>query len=219
MEATTNFEKDMTVLPDAVAELLDPASDKPVAIVRRQDDDVAVVLTGTVGSVALLAEIPLDGPDVLAAARAADGAVLAVAEEARYQSAPDDASLRVLALLDARMDEVYAAHYEFNSGLWEQHEGYSLIRPENLVLPAGWQGADWLLAGNAFASYAERLPFAAPVRRIQALPTATAMLRLAPALLAAGQAVRADEALPTYIRDKVAQTTQERADQKAAQQA
>lgn len=66
MEATTNFEKDMTVLPDAVAELLDPASDKPVAIVRRQDDDVAVVLTGTVGSVDLLAEIPLDGPDVLA---------------------------------------------------------------------------------------------------------------------------------------------------------
>ena len=66
MEATTNFEKDMTVLPDAVAELLDPASDKPVAIIRRQDDDVAVVLTGTVGSVDLLAEIPLDGPDVLA---------------------------------------------------------------------------------------------------------------------------------------------------------
>ncbi len=145
--------------------------------------------------------------------------LLAVAEEARYQSAPDDASLRVLALLDARMDEVYVAHYEFNSGRWKQHEGYSLIRPENLVLPDGWQGADWLLAGNAFAAYGERLPFAAPVRRIQALPTATAMLRLAPALLAAGQAVRADEALPTYIRDKVAQTTQERADQKAAQQA
>ena len=145
--------------------------------------------------------------------------LLAVAEEARYQSAPDDASLRVLALLDARMDEVYVAHYEFNSGLWEQHEGYSLIRPENLVLPDGWQGADWLLAGNAFAAYGERLPVAAPVRRIQALPTATAMLRLAPTLLASGHAVRADEALPTYIRDKVAQTTQERADQKAAQQA
>ena len=145
--------------------------------------------------------------------------LLAVAEEARYQGAPDDASLRVLAMLDARMDEVYAAHYEFNSGRWKQHEGYSLIRPENLVLPDGWKDGSWLLAGNAFASYGERLPFAAPVRRIQALPTATAMLRLAPALLAAGQAVRADEALPTYIRDKVAQTTQERADLKAAQQA
>ena len=66
---------------------------------------------------------------------------------------------------------------------------------------------------------ARRLRVQRPVRRIQALPTATAMLRLAPALLAAGHAVRADEALPTYIRDKVAQTTQERADQKAAQQA
>ena len=145
--------------------------------------------------------------------------LLAVAEEARYQGAPGDSNLRVLVLLDARMNEVYAAHYEFNSGHWTQHEGYSLIRPENLVLPTGWQGDGWLLAGNAFAAYGERLPFPAPVRRIQALPTATAMLRLAPALLAAGHAVRASEALPTYIRDKVAQTTQERADQKAAQQA
>jgi tRNA threonylcarbamoyladenosine biosynthesis protein TsaB len=145
--------------------------------------------------------------------------LLAVAEEARYHGASDDGSLRVLALLDARMDEVYAAHYEFNSGQWKQNKGYSLIRPENLVLPTAWQDASWLLAGNAFVAYGERLPFPAPVRRIQALPTATAMLRLAPALLAAGHAVRADEALPTYIRDKVAQTTQERADQKAAQQA
>ena len=35
--------------------------------------------------------------------------------------------------------------------------------------------------------------------------------RLAPALLAAGQAVPASEALPRYIRDKVAKTTAERA--------
>ena len=34
---------------------------------------------------------------------------------------------------------------------------------------------------------------------------------LAPALLAAGQAVPAAQALPLYIRDKVAQTTAERA--------
>ena len=37
------------------------------------------------------------------------------------------------------------------------------------------------------------------------------MLRLAPALLDAGRAVAADQALPRYIRDKVASTTQERA--------
>jgi len=36
------------------------------------------------------------------------------------------------------------------------------------------------------------------------------MLRLAPELLTAGQAVAAAQALPHYIRDKVAQTTLER---------
>ena len=46
---------------------------------------------------------------------------------------------------------------------------------------------------------------------IHALPTATAMLRLAPALAAAGQCVNAAGALPLYVRDKVALTTEERA--------
>jgi tRNA threonylcarbamoyladenosine biosynthesis protein TsaB len=41
------------------------------------------------------------------------------------------------------------------------------------------------------------------------------MLRLAPQLLAAGAAVDAAQALPRYIRDKVAQTTQEREAAKA----
>jgi tRNA threonylcarbamoyladenosine biosynthesis protein TsaB len=45
---------------------------------------------------------------------------------------------------------------------------------------------------------------------------AAAMLRLAPALLAADRALPADQALPRYIRDKVAQTTAEREAAKAA---
>ena len=49
-----------------------------------------------------------------------------------------------------------------------------------------------------------------------ALPTAQALLRLAPALLAAGQAVSAEHAMPRYVRDKVAKTTAERAAEKAA---
>jgi tRNA threonylcarbamoyladenosine biosynthesis protein TsaB len=48
-----------------------------------------------------------------------------------------------------------------------------------------------------------------------ALPTAAALLRLAPAAWAAGDAVPPEEALPLYIRDKVAQTTQERMQIKA----
>ena len=119
-------------------------------------------------------------------------------------------SFRVLAVLDARMDEVYAAYYEYQSELWIQHKGYSLVLPENLLLEDGWA-----IAGNAFAAYGGRMP-AGNAIRIHALPTASAMLRLAPALLAAGHAVPADQALPTYIRDKVAKTTQERLLEKAA---
>jgi tRNA threonylcarbamoyladenosine biosynthesis protein TsaB len=43
-----------------------------------------------------------------------------------------------------------------------------------------------------------------------ALPSASALLRLAPGLLAAGAATAARDALPLYVRDKVAQTTAER---------
>ena len=135
--------------------------------------------------------------------------LLAVAEEARWQLGGAD-GLRVTALLDARMDELYAASYDFGSGSWTQHLGYRLIKPEALA----WDGRG-VLAGNGFAAYGARLPDG-PGLRLLALPTASAMLRLAPALLAAGAAVSAAEALPTYIRDKVAQTTLERAAAKAA---
>ena len=131
--------------------------------------------------------------------------LLALAEEAREQRG----ATQVVALLDARMDEVYSAAYSFGDGGWRRHGEFSLGRPEALQVPAGWA-----LAGNAFAAYAERLPAAAS--RIAALPTAAALLRLAPALIAAGQAGPAAGALPLYLRDKVAQTTQERAALRAA---
>jgi tRNA threonylcarbamoyladenosine biosynthesis protein TsaB len=124
--------------------------------------------------------------------------LMAVAEEARHAQG----TTRVLAVLDARMDEVYAAPYSYDGQAWRREGPITLGRPETLTLPAGY-----VLAGNAFAAYGQRLP-AGP--RVQALPTATAMLRVTPALLAAGAAVPAHEALPLYVRDKVAQTTAER---------
>ncbi len=140
--------------------------------------------------------------------------LLAVAEEARAQLDAGD-GFRVTALLDARMDEMYAASYSFNSELWRSDKGYRLIKPENFACNASNDGdedgvaGDAVLAGNVFAVYGARLPERL-TRRINALPTAAALLRLAPALLAAGCAVSAAQALPTYIRDKVAQTTRER---------
>ncbi|MBA3056918.1 MAG: tRNA (adenosine(37)-N6)-threonylcarbamoyltransferase complex dimerization subunit type 1 TsaB [Gammaproteobacteria bacterium] len=135
--------------------------------------------------------------------------LLALAEEARFHEASHLAQWRVSALLDARMDELYGADYMFDSGHWKQIKGYRLIRPEELSLDS-----DCPLAGNVFASYGARLPTG--LARIDALPTASALLRLAPFLLAHGGAVAPDQALPLYIRDKVAKTTLERAAEKAA---
>ena len=126
----------------------------------------------------------------------------AVAEEAHDRFG----ATRVVAVLDARMDQVYAAGYDFGVE-WVASEA-ELMAPEAVVVPEGWA-----LAGNAFAAYGERLPRA--VARHEVLPTAAAMLRLAPALLAAGRTVAPAEAWPLYVRDKVAQTTEERAALKA----
>jgi tRNA threonylcarbamoyladenosine biosynthesis protein TsaB len=122
----------------------------------------------------------------------------AVAEEARHRFG----AARVVSVLDARMNQIYAARYAFDGSAADATP--QLLAPEALVVPPGWA-----LAGNAFAAYGQRLPPAAA--RHEALPGARAMLRLAPGLLAAGHAVAAQDAMPLYVRDKVAQTTAERA--------
>ena len=129
--------------------------------------------------------------------------LLAVAEEARHQHG----CTQVLAVLDARMNEVYSAHCTWQEATrqWSTDADFGLCAPEALTLT---DAALWTVAGNAQAAYGERL--LPQARHVAALPTATALLRLAPALLAAGAAVPASEALPRYIRDKVAQTTAER---------
>ena len=141
--------------------------------------------------------------------------LMAVAEEARFQhtlAAADAAPRVVTALLDARMDEIYLQSYVFSSDSCAPVNGCSLIRPENLV--AGVSAR--LLAGNVFSVYAGRLPATLDaLRRVEAFPTATALLRLAPMLATAGQCVDAALALPLYVRDKVAFTTDERALAKA----
>ena len=134
--------------------------------------------------------------------------LLAVAEEARHAHG----CTQMVAVLDARMDEVYHARCEWVAaqGRWHTEADFGLGAPESVLAPAGWT-----VAGNARTAYGERLaPMAA---HVAALPTATALLRLAPALLAAGEGVPASDALPRYIRDKVAQTTAERAALRAAQ--
>lgn len=136
--------------------------------------------------------------------------LLAVAEDARDQCVDPTHPRQVTALLDARMDELYMACYFFKSGLWRLDKGPGLIRPEDMV-----SNDEATLAGNVFVTYGDRLPPSAALR-VAALPTAAALLRLAPGLLAVGGALPAEHALPLYIRDKVAKTTVERDAEKAA---
>ena len=135
--------------------------------------------------------------------------LLAVAEEARVQAGAGERPLTVLALLDARMDEVYSATYDWDGQRWTSRSPLLVCAPQQVQAP---DAPRVLLAGNAFEAYGERLPTG---ERVPALPTAAALLRLAPALWAAGHAVPAEQAMPLYIRDKVAQTTAEREAAKA----
>jgi len=124
--------------------------------------------------------------------------LLAVAQDAYDRHGAAD----VLAVLDARMGEVYHAHYRRVAGQWQQVTEIALSAPAAVAVPPGA-----VVAGNARAVYADLAPAGT---HLAALPGATALLQLAPALIAAGALVPAEQALPLYIRDKVAQTTAER---------
>ena len=144
--------------------------------------------------------------------------LLAVAEEARWQScaanaqhqSPQQPPQFITALLDARMDEMYVQRYACNGDTLTPVGLCELIQPEQLQsqLLTLEEGQVTLYAGNVFSVYAGRLP--SGLNTITCMPTATALLRLAPALAASGHCVAADQALPLYVRDKVAQTTVER---------
>jgi tRNA threonylcarbamoyladenosine biosynthesis protein TsaB len=149
--------------------------------------------------------------------------LLALAEEARFQWAHSHTVPQTItALLDARMDEMYVQPFRLIDGTCHALAPCVLVRPEALQLSTALQAvqgseceANHGLAGNVFEVYAARLlalPDGCP--RLTTLPSAAAMLRLAPAMLVAGAALEASQALPLYIRDKVALTTDERAEVK-----
>ena len=157
--------------------------------------------------------------------------LLALAQSARAAHAPQATEACVSALLDARMDEVYAATYAWSGDGWTTLQAPCLLAPEqvaawaqsahaahapSIALPGAVLNAPWRAwAGNVFASYGERLLAPAGLFCCEALPQAMALLQVAPALIAAGACVAPEQALPLYVRDKVAKTTGERALEKA----
>lgn len=133
--------------------------------------------------------------------------LLIVAEAARTQGAGD----AVAVAMDARIDEVYAARYRHDGQRWQTEQPPALW--PLAALAAHWQAAPPVaVAGSALAAYGERLRLPpASAHWPAAGDRAGALLRLAQAGWAAGERLDAAEALPLYLRDKVALTTAERA--------
>jgi tRNA threonylcarbamoyladenosine biosynthesis protein TsaB len=127
-------------------------------------------------------------------------------EAIAWQAAPG----RILALLDARMGEVYAATFLRSDDRLEALAAPCVAPPALLPLPAG---TEWLACGNALAVYPE-LTATVTGRgwacRADLLPSAGAVAQLAVPRLAAGEGIDAALAAPWYVRDKVAKTVAER---------
>ncbi len=143
---------------------------------------------------------------------------------------------KVLACLDARMNEVYVAAYRVandsvveimapkvwgiapslaslgTATAWRPAPSGPVGAGETAALP---EGAGWRGAGDGFATvHGDVLRGRMGERLIAAdesvVPTASAVARLAAPVLARGGGVDAARAVPLYVRDKVALTTAER---------
>jgi len=137
--------------------------------------------------------------------------LLAIAEDARG----DAPAVRVWALLDARMEQIYAAEYAHASGRWTTLVAPFLTDCETLA--AIWRRTPpELVAGNAIGAFGARLATGQATLAADATPGALALLRLAERAWADGCAVDPALALPLYVRDKVAETEVERAARRAA---
>ena len=140
------------------------------------------------------------------------GANLPVAGVCTLQAlAEASGKLRVIAALDARMGEIYHAAYEKREGAWVALSEPRLCKPEEAPpLP----GNGWFGAGSGFAVHgavlAERYAGQLQGADDAAVPQAAAIAALGAAQFAQGIGMDAAEALPLYLRDKVALKTCER---------
>jgi tRNA threonylcarbamoyladenosine biosynthesis protein TsaB len=117
--------------------------------------------------------------------------------------AQESGALRVVACIDARMREVYYAALEKRAGRWHEVIAAQCIAPQAAPRPPG---EGWVGCGSGFAVYGN-LGMSRVLPDVH--PTALAVAQLAAPRLAAGEGVDAAQAVPVYLRDKVAFTKEE----------
>ena len=133
--------------------------------------------------------------------------LLAVAENARLAQAQPELPCTFLALQDARMGQAYAAHCQWNGRRWQAEPEYLLDYSAIAALPESPQPVGHVRAALQEAG------LLAPQALVDARPSALGLLQVAAQELQAGAEVLHDAAalMPVYVRNKVAQTTAERA--------
>lgn len=125
------------------------------------------------------------------------GTLLAMAEGA--------GSNRVIACLDARMNEIYLAAYEKEGDAWR-----AVVDPTVCAAAHApeLQGEGWTGCGSGFRACRDALQarYRHKLERVEpgAYPHAADIARLAVPRFAAGEALPAERAAPVYVRNKVA---------------
>ncbi len=118
---------------------------------------------------------------------------------------------KVLALLDARMGEVYSGRYCLEGDRYRLAGEIRVSPPAEIALP---DDAGWVACGNAPAVYPElreRLAASGIPCQGDILPAAGVLARIAEARWRAGEdLIDPAQAAPLYVRDKVAKTVAER---------
>ncbi|MEO8408207.1 MAG: tRNA (adenosine(37)-N6)-threonylcarbamoyltransferase complex dimerization subunit type 1 TsaB [Oxalobacteraceae bacterium] len=136
------------------------------------------------------------------------GTLLAMAAACRAETGAHE----VLAVLDARMGEVYWAQYTYANG-WQTVVEPTLSAVAD-VLPQHKQGL--VGCGNGFAAYPGEFALQAEIypwmqqARTEIMPHAEQVARLARSAFAAGRILTPEQAQPIYLRNKIALTTDER---------
>lgn len=120
-----------------------------------------------------------------------------------------EAGDRLLAAIDARMNESYCAIYR-RSPLVSEIRAPALEHPQSLARLAAEERVD-IVAGNALSIFSSAWPQTRTwVALPGATPTAATIARLARADVETGLVVAPEHAAPIYVRDHVALTIEER---------
>jgi tRNA threonylcarbamoyladenosine biosynthesis protein TsaB len=197
------------IAPRRHAELILPMIESLLAeagLARKQLDGIAVgrgpgAFTGVRLAIAVAQGLAL----------ALDIPIVPVSSLAALAHDAPDAGAAILAIIDARMGEVYAGAFRRGTdGLAEAIGEETVGKADEILLP---QRGPWCVVGTGWDAYrdalAPRLP-AAPVFADGArYPQARAVVMLAAPQFAAGRGVPPEQALPVYLRDKVALTLEE----------